>query len=144
MWIFSYFVFIICYRYCECFASKFYCDDCNCIACFNTPENQEDVKNAVIATLERNPKAFKEKISYSNLSESEGSSQVGKHSKGCHCRKSNCLKKYCECYQAGILCGEKCKCLECKNHDGSRISQSYLESHSPPHKRMRPTSVPVS
>eukprot|EP00624_Nannochloropsis_granulata_P006110 evm.model.NODE_44373_length_11135_cov_15.448496.3 len=43
-----------------------------------------------------------------------------KHQKGCHCKRSHCLKKYCECYQAGILCVErKCRCLDCWNYAGS-------------------------
>ena len=25
------------------------------------------------------------------------------------------MKKYCECFQAGIKCSEKCKCIRCKN-----------------------------
>lgn len=49
-------------RYCECFASRQYCDGCNCSCCNNTPKHKEIVEKAVQATLERNPKAFKNKI----------------------------------------------------------------------------------
>jgi len=35
--------------------------------------------------------------------------------KGCNCKKSKCLKKYCECFQLGIKCTAKCKCLACLN-----------------------------
>lgn len=49
--------------YCECFASGEYCKNCNCNGCCNNIENEAIRKETIAAILERNPNAFRPKIS---------------------------------------------------------------------------------
>jgi len=33
----------------------------------------------------------------------------------CSCQRSKCRQKYCECFAAGVPCGDRCKCKDCQN-----------------------------
>lgn len=37
--------------------------------------------------------------------------------KTCNCKNSRCLKLYCECFAAGFLCRESCRCASCGNNE---------------------------
>ncbi|KAH8078837.1 DNA-binding transcription factor [Aureococcus anophagefferens] len=96
--------------YCDCFAAGRFCEEsCKCVDCHNDQAHARDRDDAIKATLEKNPKAFRAKVD----------AEATTHQNGCHCKKTKCLKKYCECFEAGITCGAKCKCADCENYPGS-------------------------
>ena len=44
---------------------------------------------------------------------------LAKHGSFCRCKNSKCLKRYCLCFERGVLCGDSCKCENCENVAGS-------------------------
>ena len=75
-------------KYCECYANKKYCKECNCQDCMNKIEHLNNNTNQFI---------------------NENEFII------CTCSKSNCNKKYCECYKSGVKCNNKCRCVNCMN-----------------------------
>lgn len=71
--------------YCECFAGGNYCDGCNCANCSNNRAAEPARQEAVEATLERNPNAFRAKIQNAAGGKQDANFS---HSTGCHCKKS--------------------------------------------------------
>jgi len=107
--------------YCECFILGQYCDaSCNCSPCYNTIENREERDKIVKSLKEKNPAAFRPKIEV-NINEEKQKIEKTKHIRGCNCTKTQCQKKYCECYQSGVLCTSLCKCCDCQNDDPERL-----------------------
>ncbi|GFH57884.1 hypothetical protein CTEN210_14360 [Chaetoceros tenuissimus] len=99
--------------YCECFQAGNFCSkECKCTSCHNTTEESGPSGKRTLAInriLARNPHAFNKNRTVSEKKRNDDSGV------NCRCVKSNCLKLYCDCFQSGQLCGDKCMCVKCLN-----------------------------
>ena len=124
--------------YCDCFRQKGYCEDCNCVGCMNTPQFASARIQAMQTIKVKNPLAFESLVVVkpSKLKENENIANVFKpqHIKGCRCKRTNCRKKYCECFQLGVMCGPDCVCTGCQNCESDQKHHTAI-SHS---HRMEP------
>jgi len=119
--------------YCDCFRNGTFCQNCNCENCLNKTENPTRT-NVINMIRQKNPSAFEPKFRPNkdlirSLMAEPKVIPVGNPfdifleiSRGCNCKNSNCNKKYCECFQNGIECSYKCKCVNCHNGKSMRAN----------------------
>lgn len=91
--------------------------NCKCQGCLNDDVESELRKTAVVKTLSRDSGAFTPKFL---------SAMVHDQLRGCKCVNSKCLKGYCECFQAGSFCTERCRCVGCENTGSSEQKRAVL------------------
>lgn len=101
--------------YCECFASKGYCQGCSCVDCHNLEDYEVERASVWEKVAERNPLIIKRRFVENNKGEKTC----------CKCEKSGCSKNYCECFKKGVNCGSECNCSKCENRTALRTI-SYL------------------
>ena len=137
--------------YCECFANGIFCSACSCTSCLNTQGNAALVADTRARIEARNPAAFQPRV----IVAAQDGLVTPAHKTGCRCKKSACQKRYCECFEASVLCGPHCKCEGCRNCDprpggggqaGGAVAASLRGPFKLPEQRSRvtPMAAPIT
>ncbi|XP_011081944.1 protein tesmin/TSO1-like CXC 2 [Sesamum indicum] len=96
----------------------------------STPGNKRKYNNT-----ETDGSAEELKSSPKKKRKKSSDSSDGDGGKRCNCKKSQCLKLYCDCFAAGIYCGESCACQGCYNRteyeDTVLETRQQIESRNP-------------
>jgi hypothetical protein len=110
-------------KYCECFSSGVFCQNCKCENCENKPyliDNNNNNNN-----INKKEEELNENKTIKQISESEIICDINdNYSKKliiCTCSKSGCNKNYCECFKAKVKCNNKCRCIKCLNKPDDTI-----------------------
>lgn len=100
--------------HCQCFARQEFCTNCDCAACKNTIEFEDDIKKAIAKILKKNPEGLNRRMAVNE--DTERINEKLALGTGCNCSRSKCKNNYCMCYRKEMMCGESCTCSGCKNH----------------------------
>ena len=100
-------------KYCECFSSGVFCQNCKCENC----ENKQNylIENNNINKKEEEDLDENKNIKQNNDNNFDLNDNYFKKLIICTCSKSGCNKNYCECFKAKVKCNNKCRCIKCLN-----------------------------
>lgn len=111
-------------NYCSCYSSGNYCKGCDCKGCLNIP--REGYNNGI--QNDENIDVNNIRLKEINAPQGNINKNNNSHIIECNCTKSKCLKKYCECYKAGVKCGNLCRCFECQNINKENINDNIANN----------------